>query len=194
MYSSSSSHSPLPEPDKLVIAFDKLHISMPSHDSSTENLVDQILDQPWRSLVNPVMGEPMPYNMASPTTGPTSPAPSQGGPISEHEIPALSPPPLSRPATPVIHQSPPPSSDNDAPSDKDDNDIPLGEGWFRSQPGVHRTRLTIPPHHRAPEDELVDAKYLRFTVNFDEEPTIEATMGRGGPHYALPIMASPVEG
>jgi hypothetical protein len=40
----------------------------------------------------------------------------------------------------------------------------------------------------------VDAKYLRFTINFDGEPTIEATMGRGGPHYALLIMASPVEG
>jgi hypothetical protein len=55
--------------------------------------------------------------------------------------------------------------------------MPLGEGWFRSQPGLHRTRLTIPPHHGAPEDELVDAKYLRFTINFDGEPTIEATMG-----------------
>jgi hypothetical protein len=72
--------------------------------------------------------------------------------------------------------------------------MPLGEGWFHSQPGLHRTRLTIPPHHGAPEDELVDAKYLRFTINFDGEPTIEATMGRGEPHYALPIMASPVEG
>jgi hypothetical protein len=59
---------------------------------------------------------------------------------------------------------------------------------------VHRTRLTIPPHHGAPEDELVDAKYLRFTINFNGEPTIEATMGQGGPHYALPIMALPVKG
>jgi hypothetical protein len=40
----------------------------------------------------------------------------------------------------------------------------------------------------------VDAKYLRFTINFDGEPMIEAMMGQGGPHYALPIMASPVEG
>jgi hypothetical protein len=40
----------------------------------------------------------------------------------------------------------------------------------------------------------VNAKYLRFTINVDGEPTIEATMGRGGPHYALPIMVSPVEG
>jgi Chromo (CHRromatin Organisation MOdifier) domain len=194
MRSPSSSHSPLPELHKLIISFNKLHISMPSRDSSTENLVDRILDQPWRSPVNPAMGEPMPYNTASPTTGPTSPASGQGSPISEHGVPALSPPPPSQPATPVVHRSPPPSSDNNVPSDEDDNDMPLGEGWFRSQLGMHRTRLTIPLHHGAPEDELVDAKYLRFTVNFDGEPTIEATMGQGGPHYTLPIMASPVEG
>jgi Chromo (CHRromatin Organisation MOdifier) domain len=194
MHSSSSSHSPFPELNELIILFNKLHISMPSHDSSTENLVDQILDQPWRSPLNPATGESMPYNTTSPSTGPASPTPSQGNPISEQEIPVLSPPPPSRLATPVVHQSPPPSSDNDSSSNEDNNDIPLGEGWFRSQPGVHHTRLTIPPRHGAPEDELVDAKYLRFTVNFDGEPTIEATMGRGGPHYALPIMASPVEG
>jgi hypothetical protein len=135
----------------------------------------------------------MPYSIASPTTGPTSPASDQNDPVSEHKVPRLSPPPSSRPATPVVHRSPPPS-DNDAPSDEDDNDMPLGEGWFCSQPGVHRTRLTIPPHHGAPEDKMVDAKYLRFTINFEGEPTIEATMGRGGPHYALPIMVSPVEG
>jgi hypothetical protein len=35
---------------------------------------------------------------------------------------------------------------------------------------------------------------LRFTVNYNGEPTIKATMGQGQPHYALPIMASPVEG
>jgi hypothetical protein len=72
--------------------------------------------------------------------------------------------------------------------------MPLGEGWFCSQPGVHKTRLTIPPHHEAPEDELVNAKYLRFTINYAGKPTIEATMGRGTPHYALPIMASPIKG
>jgi hypothetical protein len=77
---------------------------------------------------------------------------------------------------------------------KDDDNMPLGEGWFRSQLGVHQTRLTVPPCHRAPEDELVDAKYLRFTISYTSEPTIEATMGRGTPHYTLPIMASPVEG
>jgi hypothetical protein len=194
MHSFSSSHSPLPELDELIISFNKLHISMPSCDSSTKNLVDRILDQPWRSPLNPATGEPMPYNTASPGTGPASPAPSQGGPISEQEVPALFPPPPSRPVTPVVHRSPPPSSDNSTSPDEDDNDMPIGEGWFHSQPGVYRTRLTISPHHGAPEDELVDAKYLRFTINFDGEPTIEATMGRGGPHYALPIMASPVEG
>ena len=72
--------------------------------------------------------------------------------------------------------------------------MPLGKGWFHSQPGIHTTCLTIPPHHGAPDDELIDAKYLRFTVNYNGEPTIEATMGRGEPHYALPIVALPVEG
>jgi hypothetical protein len=183
----SSSHSSLPELDELIVSFNKLYISMPSRDSSTENLVDRILDQPWRSPLNPAMGEPMPYDTTSST-------PSQSSPSAEQEVPALSPPPPSRPVTPIVHRSPPPSSSDNASSDEDDNDMPLGEGWFRSQPGVHRTRLTIPPHHGAPEDELVDAKYLRFTINFDGEPMIEATMGQGGPHYALPIMASPVEG
>jgi hypothetical protein len=86
-----------------------------------------------------VTGEPMPYNTTPPTTGPASPASSQDNLIPEQGIPALSPPPPSRPATPVVHRSPPPSSNNDAPSDEDDNDMPLGEGWFRSQPGMHRT-------------------------------------------------------
>jgi hypothetical protein len=72
--------------------------------------------------------------------------------------------------------------------------MPPGEGWFRSQPGVHTTHLTIPPSHEALEDDLVDTKYLRFTINYNGEPTIEATMGQGRPHYALPIMASPVKG
>jgi hypothetical protein len=80
------------------------------------------------------------------------------------------------------------------PEDDNDNDMPLGKGWFRSQPGIHNTHLTVPPHHGAPEDELVDAKYLRFTISYTGEPTIEATMGQGTPHYALPIMVSPVEG
>jgi hypothetical protein len=203
MNTSSPSYSPLPNLNELITSFDKLYISMPSYDSSTKNLVDQILDQLWRSLINPATGEPMPYNTASPTTGPTSPAPSQGSPVPPHvqileqEVLALSPPPPSQPLTPVVHQSPPPSSDNvtpPVPEDKDDNNMPLGEGWFCSQLGVHHTWLTVPPHHGAPEDELVDAKYLRFIINYNGEPTIEVTMGRGTPHYALPIMASPVEG
>jgi Chromo (CHRromatin Organisation MOdifier) domain len=40
MHSPSSSHSPLPKLDELIISFNKLYISMPSRDSSTENLVD----------------------------------------------------------------------------------------------------------------------------------------------------------
>jgi Chromo (CHRromatin Organisation MOdifier) domain len=95
MHSSSSSPSPFPELDKLIISFDKLHISMPSCDSSAENLIDKILDQPWRSPLNPTTGEPMQYRIASPSTAPTSPAPSQGGLIPEQGIPALSPPPPS---------------------------------------------------------------------------------------------------
>jgi hypothetical protein len=91
MSSSSSSYSPLPELDELIISFNKLYISMPSHDSSAENLVDRILDQPWRSPVNPTTGEPMPYNTTSPSLAPTSPVPSQG----DQEILALSPPPTS---------------------------------------------------------------------------------------------------
>jgi hypothetical protein len=94
----------------------------------------------------------------------------------------------------VVRRNSPPPSDQEVHSTEDDDDMPLGEGWFRSQPGVHTTRLTIPPSHEASEDNLVDAKYLRFTINYDGEPTIEATMGRGSPHYTLPIMASPVEG
>jgi hypothetical protein len=109
MNTSSPSHSPLPNLDELITSFDKLYISMPSRDSSTENLVDRILDQPWRSPINPTMGEPMPYNTASPTIGPTSPAPSQGSPVPPHvqileqEVLALSPPPPSQPLTPVVH-------------------------------------------------------------------------------------------
>jgi hypothetical protein len=147
------------------------------------------------------MGESMPYNTTSPTTGPTSPTPSQGSPVPPHiqileqEVLALSLPQPSRPLTPVVHQSPLPSSNNVTPPvPEDEDDMPLGEGWFCSQPGIHTTCLTVPPYHGAPEDELIDAKYLRFTINYNGEPTIEATMGRGEPHYALPIMASPVEG
>jgi Chromo (CHRromatin Organisation MOdifier) domain len=44
METPSSSYFPLPNLDELITSFDKLHISMPSHDSSTKNLVDQILD------------------------------------------------------------------------------------------------------------------------------------------------------
>jgi hypothetical protein len=101
MTTSSPSYLPLPNLDELIISFDKLHITMPSHNSSTENLVDRILNQPWRSPINPTTGEPMPYNTASPTTGPTSPAPSQGSPVPPHvqileqEVLALSPPPPS---------------------------------------------------------------------------------------------------
>jgi Chromo (CHRromatin Organisation MOdifier) domain len=40
MHPSSPSHSSLPELDELIISFDKLHISMPSCDSSTKNLVE----------------------------------------------------------------------------------------------------------------------------------------------------------
>jgi hypothetical protein len=72
----SPSHSPLPSLNKLIIAFDKLCISMPSHNSSTENLIDQILNQPWRSPTNPVTGEVIPYctnDVTTPTTGPNSP-------------------------------------------------------------------------------------------------------------------------
>jgi Chromo (CHRromatin Organisation MOdifier) domain len=194
-----SSPSPLPDIDHLTVLFDHLHISMPSRDSSTENLVDQILDQPWRSPLNPATGETMPYSTESPPTNPSSPVSGQDSPASpraqasEQEIPALSPPPPSRPLTPVVQQNSPPPSDDDA-HPKDNDDIPPGKGWFRSQPGVHTTCITVPPFHGAPEDDLVDAKYLRFTINYNGEPTIEATMGRGRPHYALPIMASPVEG
>jgi hypothetical protein len=142
----------------------------------------------------------MPYQTASSTTG--SPTPSQDSSDShqaqtlEQDVPALPLPPPSQPLTPVVQRSsPPPSNDNTHPAPKDDNnDMPLGEGWFRSQPGIHTTRLTVPPFHGASEDELVDAKYLRFTISYTGEPTIEATMGQGQPHYALPIMASPVEG
>jgi Chromo (CHRromatin Organisation MOdifier) domain len=56
------SHSPLPSLNELVIAFNKLCISMPSCNSSIENLIDQILDQPWRSPTNPVTREVIPYH------------------------------------------------------------------------------------------------------------------------------------
>jgi hypothetical protein len=72
--------------------------------------------------------------------------------------------------------------------------MPIGKGWFCGQPGVHTMHLTIPPCHGAPEEELVNTKYLRFTINYNGEPTIKATMGWGQPHYALPITASPIEG
>jgi Chromo (CHRromatin Organisation MOdifier) domain len=204
MNTPSSSYSPLPNLDELITSFNKLYISMPSQDSSTENLVDQILDQLWRSLANLATGELMPYNTASSTDDPSSPTPSQGSPLPPHvqilerEILALSPPPPSQPVTPVVHQgSPPPSDsqpDNITPPLPKDDDTPLGEGWFHSQPSMHTTRLTVPLYHRALDDELTDAKYLKFTINYNSEPTIEATMGRGEPHYALPIMALPIEG
>jgi hypothetical protein len=143
----------------------------------------------------------MPYSTASPTTDPSSPTSGQDSPAPpqaqtlEQEVLALSPLPPSRPLTPVVQRNSPPSDNDTHPAPEDDNDdMPPGKGWFHSQPGVHTTRLTVPPFHRAPEDDLVDAKYLRFTINYAGEPTIEATMGRGKPHYALPIMASPVEG
>jgi Chromo (CHRromatin Organisation MOdifier) domain len=193
--------SPSPLINHLTVLFDRLHISMPSRDSSTENLVDQILNQPWRSPLNPTTGEPMPYSTASPSTNLSSPVSGQNSPAppqaqtSEQEIPALSPPPPSRPLTPVVWRNSPPPSDDDAhPKEDDNNDMPPGEGWFRSQPGVHTTCLTIPLFHGAPKDDLVDTRYLRFTINYNGEPTIKATMGRGRPHYALPIMASPVKG
>jgi hypothetical protein len=165
--------SPLPDVNHLIVLFDRLHISMPSRDSSTENLVDQILDQPWRSPLNPVTGEPMPYSTespptSSPTSGRESPVPPQTQTL-EQEIPALSPPPPSRPLTPVVRQNSPPLSDEEVHSREDDDDMPPGEGWFCSQPGVHTTRLTIPPSHDASEDNLVDAKYLKFTINYDGE-------------------------
>jgi hypothetical protein len=142
--------------------------------------------------MNPATGEPMRYEAASPTNEPSRPASHQSSPpqgqTSAQEVPALSPPPPSRPTTPEVHRNSPPSSEDEV------DNTPPGEGWFRSQPGIHTMRLMIPPHHEASDDELVDAKYLRFTVNYDGEPTIEATMGRAQPHYALPIMASPVEG
>jgi hypothetical protein len=71
------------------------------------------------------------------------------------------------------------------------DDFPIGEGWFRNQPGRHTTNLTIPPNHG--DEELVDAKYLKFTINYNSEPTIKATMGRGHPHYTLPITTLPVD-
>jgi hypothetical protein len=37
---------------------------------------------------------------------------------------------------------------------------------------------------------MKDTKYLKFTVNYNGEPTIKATMGWGRPHYALPVVAS----
>jgi hypothetical protein len=73
----------------------------------------------------------------------------------------------------------------------DKDDFPIGEGWFRNKPGVHTTNLTIPPDHG--DEEMVNAKYLKFTINYNGEPTIEATMGWGHPHYTLPIVASLVD-
>jgi hypothetical protein len=72
-----------------------------------------------------------------------------------------------------------------------EEDFLIGEGWFHSRPGVHTMHLTIPPNHN--NKEIVDAKYLKFTINYNGEPTIEATMGQGHPHYALPITTSPVD-
>jgi hypothetical protein len=39
----------------------------------------------------------------------------------------------------------------------------------------------------------VNAKYLKFTISFEGEPMIEATMGWGQPHYTLCIIASPID-
>jgi Chromo (CHRromatin Organisation MOdifier) domain len=80
MPSPSSSDLPLPELDELIIAFSRLYISMPSRDSSTENLVDRILDQPWRSPMNPATREPMSYEATSPTNEPSQPASRQSSP------------------------------------------------------------------------------------------------------------------
>jgi hypothetical protein len=77
-------------------------------------------------------------------------------------------------------------------SEDKEEDFPVGAGWFHNKPGVHTTYLTIPPDDAAQVEELVDAKYLKFTINYDGEPTIEATMGQGYLYYALPITASPV--
>jgi hypothetical protein len=101
----SPSYSPIPNLNKLIISFNNLCISMPSCDSSTENLVNHILNQPWRSPTNLVTGEAIPYCMndhAPPTTGPSSPkASNTDSPaplhvqILEQEILALSLPPPS---------------------------------------------------------------------------------------------------
>jgi hypothetical protein len=146
-------------------------------------------------------------NATSPTIDPSSPTPEDSNAdsptplhiqILEQEILALSLLPPSRPATPVIHHSPPPSEEEEQPqttptssSEDDKDDFPIGEGWFCSKPGAHTTCLTIPPDHG--DEEMVDAKYLKFTINYNSEPTIEATMGWGHPHYALPITASPTD-
>jgi hypothetical protein len=98
----SPSHLPLPNIDKLIISFDQLHISMPSCDSSTENLVDRILDQPWRSPTNPITGEALPYRIdQQASTGLNSPTPEGSNSkdvtpphiqMLEREILTLSPP------------------------------------------------------------------------------------------------------
>jgi hypothetical protein len=207
MNMSSPSYSPLPNLDELITSFDKLHISMPSRNSSTENLVERILDQPWRVPVNPATGEALPYcvnKLASPTTEHSSPAPNPDSPaplhvqILEWEILALSPPPPSQPATPIVHHNTPPSEEEaqaqtspvESSEDNKDN-FPIGEGWFHSKLGVHTTNLTIPTNHD--NEEMKNTKYLKFTINYNGEPTIKATMGWGCPHYALPIVASPVD-
>jgi hypothetical protein len=117
---------------------------MPSCDSSTKNLIDWILDQPWRAPVNLVTGEALPYCVnepASPTTKHSSPASDPDSPaplhvqILEQEILTLSPPLPSQLATPVVHCSTPPSEEeaqaqtSPKESSKDDeNDFPIGEG------------------------------------------------------------------
>jgi hypothetical protein len=156
---------------------------------------------------NLITREALPYHMnepASTTTSLNSPASDPDSPaplhvqILEHEILALSPPPPSQPVTPVIHCSTPLSEEeaqaqtSPAESSEDDkDDFPIGEGWFRNKPGVHTTNLTIPPDHG--NKEMVNTKYLKFTINYNGEPTIKATMGQGRPHYALPIVISLVD-
>jgi Chromo (CHRromatin Organisation MOdifier) domain len=99
---SSPSHSPLPNINKLITSFDQLYISMPSHNSSTENLVNRILNQPWRSPTNPITSEALPYCIdQQASTGPSSPTPKGSNSeditlphiqMLEREILALSPP------------------------------------------------------------------------------------------------------
>jgi hypothetical protein len=186
---SRPSSFPLPDINSLITLFNQLYISMPSHDSSAKNVVDPILDQPWRSPTNPITGEVIPYRTedAPSTTNQDSPTPAASSTnshiqILERKILALSPPPPSQPVTPIVHHSTPPLEEeaqaqtSPTESSKDDEeDFPIGEGWFRNKPGVHTTNLMIPPDHN--DEEMVSTKYLKFTINYSGEPTIEATMG-----------------